>query len=154
MALLLTCGLRVRTPLFDVVFQKYGYCELFKLLLCVDIEDGVFLENALVFCICEVNSTVDTLSLNDYEVDSVLELTNYFVHPKLTEFRSRKKLTVPGNYPAIPSLVEIARNTFRKYFVTKLGIKTTKQFYTLLNRLPISATYKKIISFETKLYGV
>ncbi|XP_063913202.1 uncharacterized protein LOC135129863 [Zophobas morio] len=158
---LLTWGLRVRSTLLDCVFQEYGYCELFKLLLFMDVEHnkyGVVHPSALVFYICEINSTLDTLSLTEYTVDSVFELMNYFVHPKLDKYRSQeepsKKLEITGNYPHIPSLVEIARNTFREYFVTKFDIKNAQQFYTLLNRLPISVTHKKIISLETKLYNV
>ncbi|KAJ3656470.1 hypothetical protein Zmor_015544 [Zophobas morio] len=158
-AYLLPWGLRVGSQLFDDVFQEYGYCELFKLLLFLDYERkdyGVIHPSALVFYICEVNSTLHTLSLREYTVDSVFELMNYFVHSKLDEYRARevssKKLAKKGNYPHIPSLVELARNTFREYFVTKLDIRSTQRFYTLLNSLPISVDHKKIISLETKLY--
>ncbi|KAJ3656471.1 hypothetical protein Zmor_015545 [Zophobas morio] len=152
-------GLRIKSSLFDRVFEEYGYCELFKLLLFLDYERkdyGVIHPSALVFYICEINSTLDTLSLGKYTVDSVFELMNYFVHPKLDKYRSRevpsKKLAIKENYPHMPSLVELARNTFREYFVTKLDIRSTQQFYTLLNSLPISVDHKKIISLETKLY--
>ncbi|KAJ3656473.1 hypothetical protein Zmor_015546 [Zophobas morio] len=160
-AYLLTTGLRVTTVLQDEIFRKYGYCELFKILLYLDPEPdvtGATFLSAMASYICDVNLTLDALPLSKYLADSVIELTNYFVHPKLRDFLStrllKKDLTRLENYPRVPKLVEMARNSFRQYFVTKLDIKSAKQYYTLLNCLPIGDTHKKIITLETKLYDI
>ncbi|XP_063903608.1 uncharacterized protein LOC135123042 isoform X1 [Zophobas morio] len=173
-------GLKINSTLFKIVFEKYGYCELFRLLLHVGTDDDVeedttslrppnrvpltpvsdYYENTLMYFICDVVSNVDIIPEKFKYADNN-DLLDYFACPNLHKLMSilpqSKKLPDDileriKNHPRVPLLVEISRDAFRKHFINKLNIKTTKQFYSLLNGLPLSTTHKKIITFETKLY--
>ncbi|KAJ3646835.1 hypothetical protein Zmor_024405 [Zophobas morio] len=173
-------GLKINSRLFKIVFDKYGYCELFRLLLHVGTDDDVkedtvslrppnrvplvpvsdYYPNTLMNFICDVVSNVDIIPEKFKYADNN-DLLDYFACPNLHKLMSilpkSKKVSDDileriKNHPRVPLLVEISRDAFRKHFINKLNIKTTKQFYSLLNGLPISTTHKKIITFETKLY--
>ncbi|XP_063903655.1 uncharacterized protein LOC135123078 [Zophobas morio] len=186
-------GLQVDTKLPEFVFNKYGYCDLFKLLLHLDVDnDTKLLSNkitrnlynysgclltprnrsvlippnsrfrtSVLHFICDVTSNLNLSTENCGAFNT--DVLEYFACPELYKLilhlaengkLSDEALKRIKNHPRVSLLTEISRNVFRKYFVTKLKITTTKQFYSLLNGLPISATHKKIITFETKLYNV
>ena len=88
----------------------------------------------------------------------VLRLLDFCVNPKLrTAILTienlpkvvAKKIDV---LPRVPSLVELARDASRKHIVERFEVKTAKEFYSIVNGLPIGESNKKIIKFETPLY--
>ncbi|XP_063904351.1 uncharacterized protein LOC135123532 [Zophobas morio] len=180
-------GLKIETTTLETVFSKYGYNDLFKLLLHMDLEDDIEkrdnkilwnhrsrihygldlfprwtyqFENLVLFFIFYVipNLELKPDRCNFYNTNGLLD---YFacseVHKLLSKLAKSGKLSDETlkrlqNHPRVPLLTEIARNVFRKYFMYKCNITTAKQFYSLLNGLPISSTHKKVITLETKLY--
>ncbi|KAJ3646792.1 hypothetical protein Zmor_024364 [Zophobas morio] len=160
---LLMYGLRVQDNLSDVVYRRYGYCELFRVCLHMDIEDASPEYSPLNF-ILDVNFDVEQLpeKWKFYSDRHIQYLLDYFAHPKVYELVSklenetrlrddntRKKVE---KHPRVPLLVELSRNIFRKYFIERFQIRNTKMLYSLINGLSIASTHKKIITFETKLY--
>ncbi|KAJ3646803.1 hypothetical protein Zmor_024373 [Zophobas morio] len=186
---LLMYGLRVKVKLLDIVYNRYGYCELFKLLLHMDIEEpdptnlrthsfyeyvfdledtsrvNIQLKNSLLNFILDINFDVEKLpeQFRCYNNKRIQHLLDYFAHPKVYEliskYAERRKLSSDTlrkieNHPQVPLLMEMARDIFRKYFRESFQITTTKMLYSFINGLPIAATHRKIITFETKLYHI
>ncbi|XP_063903953.1 uncharacterized protein LOC135123333 isoform X2 [Zophobas morio] len=159
---LLSYGLNVQELDLHYVYDLYGYCELFKILLHMDIQKGVILEGyikkAVPAFVYDINMNVERFlqEQSDYDADSAYLLRRYFVHPKLNEICYQINQMIGysevQSFQKIPLLVELARNVFREFFVNKFNIKTCKEFYSRLNGLPISNVHKKIITYETKLY--
>ncbi|KAJ3653178.1 hypothetical protein Zmor_012442 [Zophobas morio] len=162
-------GLKVESRLLEVVFLKYGYCNLFKLLLHLDIEvdkkgpgikEDLLFKNPVVHFICDVNWDLD-LFIENCSYFYSDELFEYFAGPEMSRVIStlaemgkvsEEVLKSAKINLGVPLLIEMARNVFRSYFVDIFHITTTKQLCSLLNGLPIDVVYKKIIALETKLY--
>lgn len=159
---LLSYGLEIVEYDLHYIYFKYGYCDLFKILLHMDFQKENPSElhfNVMPIFIINVTESLQYL-LDNYctnlNLCKLKEVVSYFSHPTLHSMYERaiseeNEKTI--NLPQIPCLVELARNVFRSYFVNRLQIKTTKEFYTLLNSLRISPVHKEIISYETKLYN-
>ncbi|XP_063906194.1 uncharacterized protein LOC135124907 [Zophobas morio] len=88
-----------------------------------------------------------------------LELLQFFAHPSLVSFFLSTE-SLPENVlqtilllPRVPLLQELARDAVRPHIVKRFNVKTTKQFYFLVDALPTTKICKKIISFEAKLYN-
>ncbi|KAJ3646785.1 hypothetical protein Zmor_024357 [Zophobas morio] len=180
-------GLKIETKTLETVFWKYGYNDLFKLLLHMDLEDNTeerdntmlwnhhsrihgcsdffpqwtyqFDNLVLVFIFYVIpNLELKPDRCTIYNVNGLLDcFACSEVHKLLSKLAKSRKLSDETlkrlqNHPRVPLLAEIARNVFRKYFMCKFNITTAKQFYSLLNGLPISSTHKKVITLETKLY--
>lgn len=153
---MLSYGLEICETDLHVIYHKFGYCELFKILLHMDFKRKFFLfflYNVMPTFL--INVSVDLQSYFPYwhalhkDKFALRELKSYFCHPILDSvYEERTKLH------QVPLLIELARNAFRRHFNDKFQIKTPRKFYTLLNHLPISTVYKKIITYETKLYNV
>jgi hypothetical protein len=54
--------------------------------------------------------------------------------------------------PKVPSMLQLSRDACRRHLIKRLHIKTSRQFYTALDRLPIGQWTKKILLFQFKLY--
>ncbi|KAJ3641392.1 hypothetical protein Zmor_027902 [Zophobas morio] len=167
---LLTRGLTTNLDLVDTTFEKFGYCPLFKLLLHIKPQEikqrkAGFVtkrKNAVVKLIWDVNTDLEIFFRNlDDTARNVEDLLNYFAHPEL--MHCLLKLSTEGKlseeisrqlegHPRVPRLVELSRNVFRKYLVKTFTVGSTRQFYSIVNALPISRIYKNIITLETKLY--
>ncbi|KYB27168.1 uncharacterized protein LOC103313096 [Tribolium castaneum] len=149
---LLSYGLEIAAYDLHLIYSEFGYCNLFKILLHMD-DVSQKCDNFQNVKIMPLFSYDVTISLEDY-LDSFksnqpahfLELCSYFCRPNLIKNCDLETVQ------QIPLLVELARNEFRKFFVEKFQIKTCRRFYSLLNCLPISNTYKKIVTYETPLY--
>jgi hypothetical protein len=153
---LLSNGLRISELDLELVYQHYGYCELFRLLLHMDLDIVPNqLEKTLVASLY-YQPTVDLeeclKNYTQYSLKGVERLQNYFAHPGLHELCCTVCPEKVKNLPQIPLLAEMARNVFRHFFIQTLGIKTAKEFYTFLNHLSISPVHKKIIALEVPLY--
>ncbi|KAJ3647036.1 hypothetical protein Zmor_024585 [Zophobas morio] len=159
---LLSYGLNIQELDLQIIYREFGYCELFKIFLHMDVQMSFFLEEdekkVVPVFVYDINMNLERFfqQQSSYEADSAYILRHYFVHPKLNEICYQIDQMMGNsavqNFPEIPLLVELARNVFRKYFIKKFNIKTCKEFYSRLNGLPISKIHKKIITYETKLY--
>jgi hypothetical protein len=152
--LMLTYGLGVTSEDLDTVYRFYGSCDLFRLLLRMDVQfcDG-HKPLSIVMMYCDPSTDLE-MCLSDSS--SIANLLDYFDHPKLKELcllsTNNETATRAKELPPVPLLVELARNAARKYIARNFKIQTPKQFYSVLDRLPIDRRSKSIIALETKLY--
>ncbi|XP_018571753.1 uncharacterized protein LOC108911327 [Anoplophora glabripennis] len=151
---------------FDMtkIFSHYGYCELFKILLHTDIKITGRRPPDTSRFIYDVNTKpkellkqlIDIIK-TEYLHNAIYQLLDYYIYPKLLSAyldlnRGDYVTTKILNLPKIPSLLELSRNTTRDVLIEKYKVSSSCQFYTLINYLDISPTYKKILSFERVLY--
>ncbi|XP_063903584.1 uncharacterized protein LOC135123020 [Zophobas morio] len=158
---LLSYGLRLNESHLKAFYKRYGYGELLKIALHMDIEKTVskqYIKNSLLVFIYDVNITLENYLQDSspyYPPQNLCELLPYFVHSKLQvlcQYEGIENADVWLSRPTVPLLVELARNVFRSYFIERFNIRNAKQFYALINGLPVSPVHKKIITYETKLY--
>ncbi|KAJ3647040.1 hypothetical protein Zmor_024588 [Zophobas morio] len=159
---LLGYGLDIGELDLHAIYRVFGYCELFKILLHMDIDTSFFQEEDVKMVVpvfvYDINMNVERFleERGDYYADSIYVLQSYFVHPKLDEICYQTDRMIGyskvQSFQEIPLLVELARNVFREFFVKKFNIQTCKEFYARLNGLPVSNVHKKIITYETELY--
>ncbi|KAJ3647028.1 hypothetical protein Zmor_024577 [Zophobas morio] len=152
---LLSYGLNIGELDLQIIYEKFGYCELFKIILHMDVQMGVpqrYTKNIVPVFAYDVNMNLERFleQRSHYCANSIKVLRHYFVHPKLND--ETDGYSEEQSSQEMPLLIELARNVFRKFFINKFKIKTCKEFYSRLNGLPISNTHKKIITYETILY--
>jgi hypothetical protein len=154
--LMLSYGLCVTLEDLETVYRFYGYCDLFRLLLRMDVQfcDG-HKASPRVLMYCDPSTDLDKC-FDDYSSLAIGSLLDHFNHPKLKKLclsNSNKEIANKAKeLPPVPLLVELARNAARKYIARNFKIQTPKQFYSVLDRLPIDRRSKSIIALETKLY--
>ncbi|XP_063903604.1 uncharacterized protein LOC135123033 [Zophobas morio] len=153
---LLSYGLNVWEKDLDSVYKTYGYCDLFKTLLHMEIR--VSFCDIIPRIIYDIKLDLDVF-LNDphnYSLNAFEELLDYFARPKLKnicyKLNVKQFITKAKSLPQVPLLVEFARDAVRKYLIERFSVRRSSQFYTVVRWLPISIYHKKILSFETKLY--
>ncbi|CAG9814295.1 unnamed protein product [Phaedon cochleariae] len=161
---LLTFGYVVTSFDMSKVFLHYGYCEVFKILLHMDIRPIGQRPPDTSRIIYDVNTNMDTL-LNqvvsviniEYLHNTIYQILDYCVYPKLMngyldlnrdDYVTFKIL----HLPRVPSLLELCRNKSREVLISNFNVKTSGQLYTLINHMELNGVYKKILSFEKKLY--
>ncbi|KAJ3646906.1 hypothetical protein Zmor_024466 [Zophobas morio] len=158
---LLSYGLRLNESHLKAFYKRYGYGELLKIALHMDIEKTVskqHIKNSLLVFIYDVNITLENYLQDSspyYPPQNLCELLPYFVHSKLHLLCQHEGIVnadVWLSRPTVPLLVELARNVFRSYFIERFNIRNAKQFYALINGLPVSPVHKKILTYETELY--
>ncbi|EFA08117.1 ankyrin-3 [Tribolium castaneum] len=156
---LLSYGLEVSEIDVQAVYKKFGYCDLFKTFLHLDIKKSKLMNtDILPKLIYDVSLDLGTFLTDphDFSINAIENLLDYYADPQLRQFCNKlgvKKLVVKSTaLPQVPLLVQLARDTVRKYLVEKFSIRHPKQFFSLLKQLPISHIHEKILSFETKLY--
>lgn len=151
---------------FDVskIFLHYGYCEMFKILLHMDIKYIGYRPPDTSRIIYDVQKDIYELldELVNVVSDSYLhtpiyQLLDYCVYPRLvTAYLDLKRDDyVTGkilSLPLVPSLLELARNMARRYLIAVFNIKRSQELYTLINYMQIHSIYKKILTFEKILY--
>jgi hypothetical protein len=54
--------------------------------------------------------------------------------------------------PNVTSLIQLSRDVSRKIIIETFDIKTSQEFDSVLERLPIGDRTKNIIRFQVKLY--
>lgn len=151
---------------FDLskIFLHYGYCELFKILLHMDIKyigyrppDVSRIIYDLGKGIYELLDELVAVIRFSYLHNTIYQLLDYCVYPRLMiaylslkrdDYVTCKILSMP----TVPSLLELARNRARQYLISYYRIKRSQELYTLINYLEINPIYKKILSFEKVLY--
>ncbi|XP_063920480.1 uncharacterized protein LOC135135383 [Zophobas morio] len=145
---MLSYGIDINADALNVLYVSFGYCDLFKIMLHMDIkemeryagkEECVF--SRLLF---DINLSAESVISKTYDEPIAYEISQYFTLPK---FRLMQ------GFP-VPTLLELARNRAREYITKKFKIKNSRGFYTILRALPIAEFHKKIISFEVKLYSL
>ncbi|KAJ8919027.1 hypothetical protein NQ315_016932 [Exocentrus adspersus] len=159
-----------RTTSYDIygIFSHYGYCELFRILLYMD-NDCIYgwLPYMVVpRAIFDINFNLNQSVLNDdedvYQMHKrdVWQLLEYFICPSLMSALMYKyaddesMIRVLNSLPKIPSLIQLARNAARKYICKSFNVTSTCQFYTIIDHLNLSSVYKRILTFERKIYKV
>jgi hypothetical protein len=160
---LLSYGMNLHQVDLAIVYNDYGYGELFQYLLMMDIEWDLK-NDSVPMCILPVlvsNVALDIHEIieNNSEYSDIHDLVYHFAHPKVKSYLLRNITKGPRfekihKLPRVPLLKEFARDAFRKFFVQKFDIKNSRQFYTLLKQLPTYPPIKEIISFRRILYNV
>lgn len=170
---MLSFGLNVTPNDLNSVYVFYGRCELFEILLHMEIEactkntpccaiydHEVVQKSILPHFIYDINLNIDKFLLNpkDYLLMDLDVLLDYFALPKLKDFflsdgepslKIAKKLE---KLPSVPFLVELARDEARKHIIKQFKIQTSSHFFTVIKWLPINGVYKKILAYEKRLY--
>ncbi|KAJ8951197.1 hypothetical protein NQ314_007698 [Rhamnusium bicolor] len=165
----LTCRLILygyRVTSYDIyeIFLHYGYCELFKMLLYMENNYSYgwlphMIVPRLIFDLdCKLsNVLIEMARIYRNEVGKLLE---YFVYPPLMKVYLHKyrydddMMEIILKLPEVPLLIELARNKSREHIAKTFNTTSACQFYTTVNHLNISTVYKKILTFEKKLYKV
>ncbi|CAH1115649.1 unnamed protein product [Psylliodes chrysocephalus] len=161
--------------LITTVFQIYycfGYCDLFKYFLYIDssvkyckyeISFGWIIPKYIFSIKSDMKELCRELTFNkakdathrkaafsslEFSVDSSLvQLLNTYFSDDADFVILRKKV------PVVPSLLQLARDKIRTYFVYKFDFCKPSQFYTFVNDLEIATVYKQIITLEKKIYN-
>jgi hypothetical protein len=137
MVCFLMYGMTIHDFLLQVVYQRYGLCELFKIYLYMDITE-VFtwkgFRYVLAVFMYNINFTVKEYLERAYffSKDDVHVLLHHFSDPLLRIYCGVTTAEVKRN-SLIPHLAEMARDIFRRYLIQRFNVKTTAQFYTLIN---------------------
>nr|XP_023018160.1 uncharacterized protein LOC111507134 [Leptinotarsa decemlineata] len=151
---------------FDMskVFLHYGYCELFKIMLHMDIKFIGRRPPDTSRLIYDVQHKMDVLldqlvEMIDIEYlhNAIYQVLDYCIYPKLmTGYLDLNKDDYVTfkilHLPRVPSLLKISRNKSREFIIDKFNIKTSRQFYTVIKHLEVNRVYKKILSFERRMY--
>lgn len=151
---------------FDMskVFLHYGYCDLFKILLHMEIRDIGFRPpdtSRIIYDVAtpihkHLDSLLTVINIS-YLHSTISQLLSYCIYPKLlaayldlkrNDYVTGKILTLP----IVPSLLELARNKAREHIITSYNIKRSWELYTLINNIQINSVYKQILTFEKILY--
>lgn len=168
--LLLQNSYRIPAMGIYMVFVSYGYCELIKILQFMD-HDNIWHSYALTpRLIFDVHSKVEAVAKEipksgspplDLKIDLLCNFSYFAVKP-LVEFYLKnfgddhtgikEELAVLHSLPKVPSLVELARNKTREFIVKKFEFQNSCQYYTFVGHLDIPLVYRKILTFEKKLY--
>ncbi|RZC37580.1 uncharacterized protein BDFB_013152 [Asbolus verrucosus] len=156
-------GVSLTSDDLNSVYKHYGFCELFEIMLHVEIadcfvhnEEGTFETFIVPILIYDIHLDIDKCLEKPQKYifpNNIYKLLKFFAHPKLREYclktfveaRVVDKIKV---MPPVPSLVELSRNTARKYIIKRYKIKNCAQFFTVLKWLPINQFFKAIISYE------
>ncbi|KAJ3660820.1 hypothetical protein Zmor_005251 [Zophobas morio] len=163
---LLSLGVDLTVQCMDVIFLSYGYCNLFKVMLHMDIVDTRDLQVNYVVphIIYNIKQTSNTIAKNIVQFNfidtNIYKIFNYFALPKWIrmyvidhyEYEPNNALSNLSTLTVVPSLVELARNCLHEYIVYKFKVKNSRQFYTLIKLLPIAQIHKEILSYERQLY--
>ncbi|KAJ8951198.1 hypothetical protein NQ314_007699 [Rhamnusium bicolor] len=164
MCRLLTHGYVVTSFDMSKVFLHFGYCELFKILLHMDIkfigrrppDTSRLIYDVKTKAYVLLDQLVTVINI-EYLHNAIYQLLDYCIYPKLVrayldlnrdDYVTFKIL----HLPRVPSLLELSRNRARDYIIDKFQINSSCQFYTFINYLDISPVYKKILSFEKVIY--
>ena len=141
----LSYGLNLTESGLQRIFQKFGYCELFKILLHMDVEMVVDYDKQIMpTLIYDITLDLDGYleNIDNYSSENVEYLLRFFVNRRLNELCWNMNVEEISlricSLPQVPLLLELARNVFRQYFIDKFEIRTSRRFYTLLNNLNIS----------------
>nr|XP_023019098.1 uncharacterized protein LOC111507943 isoform X1 [Leptinotarsa decemlineata] len=173
--IMLQHGYKMDILVIDTIYSKYEYCELIKLLLFIDYVSEwspLMITTRLIF---DIKSSVKKVCYDvtsSYNISTnlcllrgdIIRSFSYWVYPPLVElYNTIKHLEfrnsdedefshIVEHLPKMPSLLELARDKTRDHIVERLKITTACQYYTVINHLDISKTFKKILMFETKIY--
>lgn len=156
-----------------IIFNHWGYCEIFRILLHMDIRRNTTfssLDKIPTKLIYQVKFStkrlldrlVAMIETESYCQDAlmamvVFRILDYCVYPPLMAAYSNMKKTdcvmlKINSLPKVPSLVELARNTTREHIKKTFNVTSSCQLYTLINNLDIASNYKKILTFESVIY--
>ncbi|KAJ8919026.1 hypothetical protein NQ315_016931 [Exocentrus adspersus] len=163
---MLTYGYVATSYDMSKVFLHYGYCELFRILLHMDIKISGSRPPDTSRFIYDVNTKPKDLFRQLIEIikteylhNVIYQLLDYCIYPKLANAylnlsRADYVTTKILNMPKVPSLLELSRNISREFLIEKYGITNSRQFYTLVHCMDISTVYKEILSFERVMYKI
>lgn len=159
--ILLTYGLTVTDLDAEYVYKTFGYCNLFKTLLHMNIQTRARQLRRDIVPSIIYDPTVELNNLFDnrfyyYSEKSIVKLLKLFAHRRLEQFalclNNPKIICLASKLPPVPSLVELARDASRKFIITKFHATSSMKFQAILNRLHLADVQKEIINFERHLY--
>lgn len=152
---LLSNGLNVLTFDLEMVFELFGYHELFKLMLNMNVKVANRTKyNILPHFIYLVDDyfTINVRFRNFHAVmkdkEPLATTETDLVHLHLTS-----PIIAKGFPVRVPKLQELARNKFRDFLCKKYKIKSSGQFHTILRLMLLPRPIKELIMFEIPLYG-
>ncbi|CAH0552635.1 unnamed protein product [Brassicogethes aeneus] len=146
-------GKNVTPEDLDSMFYYFGYCELFKIGLHMDIKNIGFDENFNFLHLLydpQLSFKSFIIILNRYI--GLFDLNVMFIN-RMSKFMSIPQLTnIPNYNHVVPCLKDIARNVARDYIIETYNLQTSRQYMTHVNHMETSQVYKKLLSYETQLY--
>ncbi|KAJ3644971.1 hypothetical protein Zmor_022667 [Zophobas morio] len=167
---LLSYGSVVTRCDMNAIYRCFGFGELFKILLHMQIDDstchnryyglqpcniitelGDFLIPRLIYDFRLKFKIINKMSPATFTLECFENLIKFFTHPKLV--KCCKFLELTKNIPNVPSLLELSRECARENLIKHYGIKNTMQFQTLLNHLPVYNDLKAILRYEKPIYN-
>ncbi|XP_063919937.1 ankyrin repeat-containing protein kinase A-like [Zophobas morio] len=140
-------GVDITADALNALYVTFGYCDLFKIMLHMDIKQMERCTGKnVVFprLLYDVNLSIESVISGTYDEPTAYKISQYFILPKYR---------LVQEFP-VPTLLELARNRAREYIIKKFKVKNSRDFYTVLRVLPLAEYHKKIISFEVKLYSL
>ncbi|XP_023311288.1 uncharacterized protein LOC108909219 [Anoplophora glabripennis] len=148
----------------DAIFSRYGYCELFRLLLYMDNDftRGWLPHMALVRLMLDIDYDLESAvdEADDIPRKNVVQLLEYSICPRLIDALTVKysddegMMAILGELPRVRSLLELARNAARIHVWRAFKITDNCQFYTTIDHLDMPTLYKNILTFRKKIYRV
>ncbi|CAH1103690.1 unnamed protein product [Psylliodes chrysocephalus] len=152
------------------IFEIFGYCQLFEILLHFGLEDDVDkcmlcdlkCSSILPTYICFINTDIKTIcdcKKNNPNLKSLINIMTYWAYPNLNKLLTKTILfpkfsNIYPNLPGFPSLVELARDKARQYIVSKFNMSKSSQYYTYLHCLNVPTTCKEILTFNRQIYKI
>ncbi|XP_060516670.1 nuclear factor NF-kappa-B p105 subunit-like [Cylas formicarius] len=150
--LLLSYGVIPNSTHMDTIFQNFPHCELFYTMLHMDVSiTGTSMTFARLIYDCSL--TVDKFIEKIQEQVAIKGVAFYEAELKQLAIHLRHPIlhNLLGLTPQIPSLLELTRNKIREYFYSH-GLKSSKEFYSVINWLPAPKICKEILSFKRPIY--
>ncbi|KAK9878014.1 hypothetical protein WA026_020642 [Henosepilachna vigintioctopunctata] len=172
-AILLSYGLKVYDIDLDMVYERFGYCELFKLLLQMPIYRSGFRKcNIFPYIIYqtlgdfnffkkELDHRFETSHFHSFDNIDYENLLNHTVNFQLLRWFELEGIDpvcyeihkYVSDFPVVPKLQELAIYKTRDFIRIRYKIKSCRQFYTTLKYLHIPNSIKQLIAFEIPLYN-
>lgn len=171
--LLLENGLTISLRDLDTVYKYYGYGDLLKILLHMDVinpkqektlEVDHSYEEPDVRDRQPLSSIIQLLYNPSMNIEdcwndppAYLDILKQFNNAKVKEqiaidCQDVVLLERLQRMPQVPQLLELSRNATRKFIMKRYNIKKPCDFYTILKTLSLGPKYTRIIALEDCLY--
>ncbi|XP_044272765.1 uncharacterized protein LOC123016432 [Tribolium madens] len=156
-------GTEVTPRCLNLIYYEFGFCELYRFLLhFAKIEYNCYSNRywgrnfmpSLTYILNLNINMLEKLQEDDLDEECFARLSKFFnlvkFQDKFPSFFEKFKL---GESSAVPSLVELSRNSARQFIISKFNVKKTVQFFTVVHHIPIPNIVKQIITYEKEIYA-
>ncbi|XP_056646314.1 uncharacterized protein LOC130451356 isoform X2 [Diorhabda sublineata] len=159
--LLLGYGMTLNADVITAIFNCYGQCKLLEYLMYMDF-DGSWPDSSvtprLIFDIeYDLQKVHQEIKSNQWYWNSrdLHTFRTFWTYTPILQFakiafeNTLTKDFFPGNSspPNVPSLLQLARDETRKCIINTFKMKCMRQYYTYVNSMDISTTYKRILKY-------